>query len=165
MAPKTKLRWRTRDITVYTRLPGTPVEGAHQVLARKQRCFGVLAVHPLEIVECIVKDVDKPEQWEVVFGSPLGSPNQFKRWAITHRYSGMRVSAGSSKWGFPSKYNARKVAEHLYREFRDMLESLPKTATPDELTAAMRNHPQVDDFLERKRYLELKYSGHQRVTA
>lgn len=159
MAPKMKLRWRTRDITVYTRLPGTEVEGAHQVLARKQRCFGVLALHPLEIVECIVKDVNKPEQWEVVFGNP----SQYKRWALTHRYSGMRVSAGSSGWGFPCKFNARKVAEQLFVEFREMLESLPKTATPDELTAAMRSHPRVDDFLERKRYLELKYSGHTKV--
>jgi hypothetical protein len=149
-------RWRTRDISVYTRLPDVPDEhrgNAHQVIARKMRCFGQLSVHPKDIVEVVVKDKDDPSTWEVVFGFP----SKLKRWSITHWPTGLIFSNGLQGRGYIRKANALKVVEQIEYAFGYVLRSLPSAAPADVLVDALMQHPRYDDLVEFKHSLEDKY--------
>lgn len=149
-------KWRTRDITVYTRLPGVPSNdegGAYQVMSRDVRCFGQLAVHPLQIVDHVIRDKDNPSTWEVTFGHE----SKDKRWKLTHWPSGLVFSSGGRRYGYKRKSNAMRVAEQIDARFGDVLRSLPTTGPADAMVNALMNHPMYDDLLEFKHALEDKY--------
>jgi len=149
-------KWRTRDITVYTRLPDAPPNaegGAYQVMARKVRCFGQLAVHPLQIVDYTIKDKEHPSTWEVKFGHMSSD----KRWKLTHWPSGLVFSASNRGHGYRRKSNAMRVAEQIDERFGEVLRSLPTTGPADAMVNALMNHPLYDDLLEFKHSLEDKY--------
>lgn len=149
-------KWRTQDITVYTRLPDAPPNdegGAYQVMSRKVRCFGQLAVHPLQIVDYTIKDKEHPSTWEVTFGHKSND----KRWKLTHWPSGLVFSSGSHGHGYKRKSNAMRVAEQIDERFGDVLRSLPTTGSADAMVQALMDHPLYDDLLEFKHALEDKY--------
>tara|TARA_Y100001938_G_C8018096_1_gene393699 strand:- start:423 stop:902 length:480 start_codon:yes stop_codon:yes gene_type:complete len=149
-------KWRTRDITVYTRLPDAPHNdegGAYQVMARKVRCFGQLAVHPLQIVDYTIKDKEDPSTWEVEFGHE----SKDKRWKLTHWPTGLTFSSGIHGYGYKRKSNAMRVAEQIDACFGDVLRSLPSTGPADAMVDALMNHLRFDDLRELKHKLEKKY--------
>ena len=152
------IRWRSRDITVYTRLPDVPDNdqgGAYQVIARGIRCYGQLAVHPIHITDHTVKDKDDPSTWEVEFGHE----SKDKRWKLTHWPTGLTSSNGYHTHGYKRKSNAMRVAEQIDARFGDVLRSLPSTGPADAMVNALMEHPQYDDLREFKHELEKKYGG------
>lgn len=152
------IRWRSRDITVYTRLPDVPDNdqgGAYQVIARGIRCYGQLAVHPIHITDHTVKDKDDPSTWEVEFGHE----SKDKRWKLTHWPTGLTFSNGYHTHGYKRKSNAMRVAEQIDARFGDVLRSLPSTGPADAMVNALMEHPQYDDLRELKHELEKKYGG------
>ena len=144
-------KWRTHDITVFTRLP--EVDGAYQVIARNARCYGQLAVHPRNIVDHTIKDKDDPTTWEVEFGHST----KHKRWKITHWPTGLTFSDGHKGYGYKRKANALRVAEQVAQEFDDVLRSLPLTESAEAIVNTLMGHPRFDDLQELKHKLEEKY--------
>ena len=150
-------KWRTKDITVYTRMRGAPNNnqgGAYQVMARGVRCYGQLAVHPSDVIDQVMENLEEPSTWEVEFGH-LRSHD--KRWKITHWPTGLTFSNGHHYHGYKRKSNAMRVAEQVDERFGDVLRALPATGDADTIVTALMNHPRYDDLKEFKRELEEKY--------
>ena len=154
-------RWRTRDITVFTRLPGTGIPDAHRVLVRAVRCFGHLAVHPSLLETFTIGDPENVTTWEAHPTHPTATS---RRWVITHRATGLRFSSGATGRGFIVKSNARKFMELIDKRFGEVLGSLPTTESPEDVIVALMEHDRYDDLLEAKRDLEKKYGGRKKVT-
>lgn len=150
-ATRGHFRWKTRAITMTTTLPG--LDGVHKVLVRKARVYGYLAVHPREVVNVIVNDANDTSTWEV----ELGHLGEHRRWKITYWPVGMTLCDGFAGKGIPNKRNVKKMAEHLAREFDQLFIDLPKTALPEQVVAALREHPRYDDLKVRRRELLEKY--------
>ena len=131
--------WRTQDVTVYTRIG--PENAPHQVLARRLRVFGTLAVHPSEVVEH-VPDVKRPESWTVTFVHPDPKHNQ----------------------GYRLKKDARYVAETVALEFYDVLSSLPTVASHYDIVEAMAKHPRYDELRQRIDTLERFTQARRKAT-
>lgn len=150
--------WRTQDVTVYTRIG--PENAPHQVLARRLRVFGTLAVHPSEVVEH-VPDVKRPESWTVTFVHPDPKHNC---WMITHAPTGLLISRGVDNRGYRLKKDARYVAETVALEFYDVLSSLPTVASHYDIVEAMAKHPRYDELRQRIDTLERFTQARRKAT-